>query len=122
MKKLKELGCVTITFGIEYGTENILKKLNKGTTIKQVKNAIALARKYKIAVSGGMLTNIPGEKVTDIKKSTHFLYNQRHDYYNTFYAPKPLEIYPGTKIEKEWRKNHSEFRWTKFYFNKKYAI
>ena len=44
-KKMKETGFFLVTFGVESGNDNILNKINKGTNVSIIKNAVKLAKK-----------------------------------------------------------------------------
>ncbi|MFZ5559773.1 MAG: B12-binding domain-containing radical SAM protein [Patescibacteria group bacterium] len=69
VKKLKAAGCARIHFGVEAGTEKILKVLNKGITLEQVKKAFSLARKYKIETLAYFMIGSPTETKKDIEES-----------------------------------------------------
>ena len=69
VKKLKQAGCARIHFGVEAGTEKILKILNKGITIEQIKTAFKLSKKYKIDTLAYFMIGSPSETKEDIKQS-----------------------------------------------------
>ena len=50
LKHLKKAGCQGIHYGIEAGSEKILKVLQKGITIEQAKQVFDLTRKHKIPI------------------------------------------------------------------------
>jgi len=71
-KMLKEMyaaGCRSISYGIESGDDNILKIMNKGTTVAQAKNAIKWTNKAKIQAKGFFMMNFPGETIETTEKS-----------------------------------------------------
>ncbi|GAB4309099.1 MAG: methyl-coenzyme M reductase glutamine C-methyltransferase [Methanobacteriaceae archaeon] len=54
-----------IFFGIESGSENILKSMKKGITLEQIRNSIELARSYGVKVAGSFIVGYPGETEED---------------------------------------------------------
>jgi len=58
---MKRAGCYTMNFGVESGHPKILKTLQKGTTIEDIKPAHDLARKHGIRVYSTFLVGSPGE-------------------------------------------------------------
>jgi radical SAM superfamily enzyme YgiQ (UPF0313 family) len=48
LKLLKDTGCTCITFGVESGSQRVLDAINKHTTIAEVKQAFAAARRAGI--------------------------------------------------------------------------
>lgn len=57
---LKKAGCKLIIFGIESGSEKILKRINKNISIKQIKEAILLTKKVGIDVKTTWIVGLPG--------------------------------------------------------------
>lgn len=72
---LKKINIKSITFGFESGSDRILKfiKNNPLSSARQNRDVILLCRKYKINVSGGIVTGNPTEKIEDMKKNIQFI-------------------------------------------------
>lgn len=94
IKKLKQAGCTRIHFGVEAGTEKILRILNKGITIDQIKNAFRLAAKYKIETLAYFMIGSPTETREDIKKSIKLAKKINPN----FVHATILTPYPATKL------------------------
>jgi len=94
LKKLKQAGCARIHFGVEAGTEKILKVLNKGISLNQVEVAFKEAKKIGIERLGYFMIGAPEETKEDIDKTIEFAKKINPDYVSiTILTP-----YPATKI------------------------
>jgi len=66
LQLLKKAGCRGIHYGIEAGTEKILKVLRKGITLQKAKEIFELTRKYKIQTLAYFMIGSPNETIEDI--------------------------------------------------------
>lgn len=66
-KKIKEAGCVQVEFGVESGSERILKEIKKETSIKRIHSAFSICKKYGLRSLANFLINTPTEDETDLK-------------------------------------------------------
>jgi len=108
---LKKAGCQGIHYGVEAGTDKILKILNKEITINQVKEVFNLTRKYEIPILAYFMIGSPKETLEDIYQTFKVMKDLNPDYVHlTILTPFPgTEIYfDGLRngvIEKDyWRK------------------
>jgi len=69
LKAMYEAGCRSISYGIESGDNEILKKMNKGTTIAQAKDAIKWTNEARIQAKGFFMMNFPGETIETTEKT-----------------------------------------------------
>ena len=91
---LKKAGCQGIHYGIEAGTEKVLKILNKGITINHAKKIFDLTRKYKIPILAYFMIGNPKETLDDIYTTFEVMKSLKPDYVHmTILTP-----FPGTKI------------------------
>jgi anaerobic magnesium-protoporphyrin IX monomethyl ester cyclase len=58
---MKGAGCHLIAYGVESGSEHVLRKAAKGTTVAQIKRAILLTHKIGIRSWGYFVLGLPGE-------------------------------------------------------------
>jgi anaerobic magnesium-protoporphyrin IX monomethyl ester cyclase len=72
LRKMREAGCRTITFGVESGSPHILEKLNKGTTLEQAVHASKLCKEEGIQIACSFMLGIPGETVNDMEATFNF--------------------------------------------------
>jgi len=90
-------GCEFIQFGVEHGSERMLKALAKGIDLGQVDAAISLTKKVGMAFGIYLITGIPGETMEDVKQSEALIEKTTpHDV-----QIAPLAVYPGTRLYRE---------------------
>lgn len=96
LKLLKQAGCQRIHFGVEAGTEKILKILNKGITLSQAEKAFVLCKKLGIETLGYFMIGSPQETREDVYETMKFARKINPDYVHiTILTP-----YPGTRLYK----------------------
>ena len=96
---MKRAGCEFLQFGVEHGSERVLALLDKGTSMKQVRNALALVRKVGMNLGIYLITGIPGEEWSDVEESLALIRATRpHDV-----QVSPLALYPGTRLFDRYR-------------------
>ncbi|MCB4790693.1 MAG: B12-binding domain-containing radical SAM protein [Elusimicrobia bacterium] len=66
LKKLKKANCERIHYGVEAGTDRVLKILNKGITISQVKEAFNMTKDAGISTLAYFMIGSPTETREDI--------------------------------------------------------
>ena len=94
IKHLKIAGCQRIYYGIESGSERILKIINKGITIDQAEYVFDLTRKYNMQMLAYFMIGNPTEKIDDILKTFKIMKKLDPDYAHiTILTP-----FPGTKV------------------------
>ena len=95
LKLAKKAGCTKIHYGVETGTNEGLKSLNKKLTVEEVKETFDLTKKIGLCAIAYMMIGIPYEKDRkDIMKTIRFIQNLDPDY--VVYAL--LSPYPDTKL------------------------
>ncbi|MFA6637213.1 MAG: radical SAM protein [Candidatus Omnitrophota bacterium] len=91
---LKRAGCKGIHYGVEAGTDKVLRVLEKGITVDQVKKTVALTKKHAIPTLAYFMVGNPGENRSDVMKTFELMKILSPDYAHiTILAP-----FPGTKI------------------------
>lgn len=65
IKKMAESGCVSVLFGIESGSNRILKIINKGFTIEKARRAVKLTKKYINSITASFIWGYPFESMKD---------------------------------------------------------
>lgn len=107
---LKEAGCDEIAFGIESGSQEILKIMNKKSTVKQNYNAIQNAKKAGLTAKAYLMTGFPGETQKTINETKSFIEYADPDKFTIFaFAPLPgcnvwknPDRYGVTSLSSDW--------------------
>ncbi|MCK4526059.1 B12-binding domain-containing radical SAM protein [candidate division WOR-3 bacterium] len=93
-KNLKRMGVINVDFGIESGSQKFLDYLKNNTlTIRQIRNAVKLAKRYGFSVCGSLIIGSPGETEKDMLKTLVFIKSLKLDKFAHFIAtpyPKTL--------------------------------
>ncbi|HPQ54792.1 MAG TPA: radical SAM protein [Spirochaetota bacterium] len=101
VREMKRAGLEHIQFGVESGSERILKKYDKSITIEQIKQAAAVTRKAGAYLSIYLMTGMEGETYSDTKKTISLI----RSILPGDGIVSPVALYPGTKLyEDEKRK------------------
>ncbi|MHC4632097.1 MAG: B12-binding domain-containing radical SAM protein [Planctomycetota bacterium] len=100
-QRMKEAGCYYIFFGIESASDATLKRIKKGITLPQIRNAVKWTKQAGITPIGAFIIGLPGDSEADILKSVE-LAKELDMYSNTF----PIAIpFPGTEMREMALKN-----------------
>jgi radical SAM superfamily enzyme YgiQ (UPF0313 family) len=94
LRILKKAGCVAIHYGVESGSDKILKVIRKGFAVKKVKEIFKLTKKLKIETLAYFMIGLPEENLEDIQNTLDLAKELKPDYAHfTIFSP-----YPGTEF------------------------
>jgi radical SAM superfamily enzyme YgiQ (UPF0313 family) len=97
LKEMKAAGCQTIWFGVESGSDRILKKVNKQISLQQALDVFKVCREEGIRTASSFMLGLPGETVQDMKTTFRFARKLDPDWvrFNIFVG------YPGSTLYDE---------------------
>ena len=97
--------CEDFWMGLESGSAEIHRHINKGTTVPMIRKAFAISKKYGIKRRTYCLLGSPPESYETIKETEKFIEEVEPDIIGfSIMAP-----YPGTAY---WKKEYDEMDWT----------
>lgn len=111
LEKMKCAGCRAVCMGIESGSQKILDKADKKTTVEKASEAIKIIKDAGIKVHCSFVIGLPGENLDTINETINFVKRA---------LPTGVEFniatpYPGTKLQKiaienGWITGETDFR------------
>jgi tetratricopeptide (TPR) repeat protein len=93
LREMRLAGCQRLSLGVESGSPEIIKQIDKKITVKQIIQSTELAKKYGIKVRYFMMLGNRGETAETFRETLDFLKAAApHEYIFSC-----LSIYPGTR-------------------------
>jgi radical SAM superfamily enzyme YgiQ (UPF0313 family) len=96
---MKKSGCAYVNFGIESGSQKMLRVMGKGTKVEQNEEAIRRAREAGISYVTTFVFGFPGEDVESALETARF-HERMGTYHSTHFIATP---YHGTWIYDRYR-------------------
>ncbi|NQU18527.1 B12-binding domain-containing radical SAM protein [bacterium] len=84
LKKMKKAGCLWLAFGIESGSDNILRMMNKGFTSEQASKTLKDASQTGLRNAVFLMTGYPHETQEDIQQTVKFIRKNKRYIHNTY--------------------------------------
>lgn len=96
LRLMKETGCDCVSFGIESGNQEMLKRIKKGITLKHAENAVQLCKEIGIMPHASFIVGLPGESPETLKDTAAF--SKKLD---ILYGYHYLAPFPGTTVREQ---------------------
>ncbi|HPI94137.1 MAG TPA: radical SAM protein [Deltaproteobacteria bacterium] len=96
LRIMREAGCDCVSFGIESGNPEMLKRIRKGITLDQARNAVAWCKEADILPHASFMVGLPGETKETLRQTREFAEELDIAYGYHFFAP-----FPGTTVQEE---------------------
>jgi anaerobic magnesium-protoporphyrin IX monomethyl ester cyclase len=91
---MKKSGCHFVFFGVETGSEKVMKNIRKTYKLSQIEDAVKNCKKIGIGVGGFFMFGLPGETAEDAQKTIDFAKKLNLD----ACAFHPIVALPGTEL------------------------
>jgi anaerobic magnesium-protoporphyrin IX monomethyl ester cyclase len=109
---MRKAGCDSVSFGVESGNPEMLKRIGKGITLEEVRRAVSLCREVGIIAHTSFIAGLPGETSETLRETGEFAAGLGSLYGYHYLAP-----FPGTTIRDEVEKYDLEIvtdDWTRY--------
>ena len=86
VETLADMGCFRVWIGSESGSQRILDAMERGVTVEQVRNAVALCRSHGIQTGMFLMWGYEGEELSDIEATVEHVKRTDPDIFFTTVA------------------------------------
>jgi anaerobic magnesium-protoporphyrin IX monomethyl ester cyclase len=102
LTRMREAGCVTVSFGLESGNQEILRTVKKGTKIPNILKAVDACMEAGVHPHGSFIVGLPGETKETLRETIAFANTLREMGAQTGFHM--LAPFPGTPVYDEAEK------------------
>ncbi|RPH50530.1 MAG: radical SAM protein [Desulfobacteraceae bacterium] len=107
LKRMREAGCHTVSFGVESGNRDILKRIKKGITLEQVTDAVKMCNEAGVSPHASFILGLPGETPETLKETVEF--GNKIKEMGVSHGFHLLAPFPGTEVREEKEKYDIRF-------------
>jgi radical SAM superfamily enzyme YgiQ (UPF0313 family) len=93
---MKDTGCDSVSFGVESGNPDMLKRIRKNITLDQARQAVKLCNEVGMLAHTSFMVGLPGESPETLEETKQFAASLGSLYGYHFLAP-----FPGTTVREE---------------------
>jgi len=96
LKIMKETGCDSVSFGVESGNPEMLKRIRKNISLDQVRQAVGFCNDAGMIAHTSFVVGLPGESMETLEETKRFAGSLGSLYGYHFLTP-----FPGTTVREE---------------------
>ena len=96
LKAMRAAGCTAISFGVETGNPDMLKRIKKGITLEQVVDAVNMCNAAGITPHASFILGLPGETRETIRETVAF--GEKLKSMGVLHGFHLLAPFPGTAV------------------------
>jgi radical SAM superfamily enzyme YgiQ (UPF0313 family) len=93
---MAQAGCDSVSFGVETGNPEMLKRIKKGINLEQVYSAVKMCQQAGMIAHASFIIGLPGETKDTLRESDDFAKSTKAIYGYHFLAP-----FPGTTVREK---------------------
>lgn len=103
LSKMKKAGCNTLIYGVENGSDRLLKMMGKDYTAKEASEVIRLTHKAGIGANINIIVGFPGETEEDFRQTIEFI-RENKDYINEVTNVSGCSLFPEADLGRNKKK------------------
>lgn len=116
LELMKKAGCALVAFGVESGSNKVLRIIKKGTNINIVKNAFKISHEVGLRRKAFFIVGLPGEEKEDFEMSIKLAKEINPEY---LWVSKFSPV-PGSEYYEKHKDDLQDMNWEDYgYFNGK---
>ncbi|OPL14200.1 MAG: hypothetical protein AVO39_09440 [delta proteobacterium MLS_D] len=96
LAEMRDAGCDAVSFGIESGNPEMLKRVRKGITLEQARKAVRMCKDEGVLAHASFIVGLPGETAETLEDTRAFAESLDILYGFHFLAP-----FPGTTVRED---------------------
>ncbi len=101
LSEMKKAGCKMIRLGVESGSQEVLNKIRKGLTLKQIEDGFRMVKKHGIQALGGFMFGFPYDSRKTVEETIRFAKKLSPDQVQFSISM----CYPGTSLYEYAKEN-----------------
>lgn len=120
LQAARDAGLTRISFGMESGSQNLVRRMAKGTNVEGNQQFVQNAHRAGLSVRCSMMLGYPGETHDDLRLTYEFLDQHLEEFDRV--RPSRFKAIPGTRFEKHFNHRPARFKGIELMeWNHKYA-
>ena len=94
LKLMNESGCICVFYGLESADNKILKSMNKGTTIEEIKRVLEITKEAGVKIKGNFIFGDTKETKETLDNTFNWIEKNAHLLENI--SITPIKLFPGS--------------------------
>lgn len=95
---MERAGFISIGFGLETGSERLMKSIHKNVTQDDVVRAFEMLKDSKMSITTFLMVGFPGETFETVEETVRFVKRLQRIKYYEFQGVARLWVYPNTEV------------------------
>lgn len=97
LQRMAEAGCHQVEYGIETGSDKVMKNINKKIKLEKVPDVVKMCKEFGLEAKAFFIIGLPGETAKDFKKTIEI--SKHFDYFGI----AQLMIFPGQSLYEDMK-------------------